>query len=131
MQRLHWEPARAAELGLPNPYDYGGMRETWLCHLLTDWIGDDGWLWKLRCEHRKFNYLGDTTWVRGEVVDKREPGEVHLAVRCENQRGEVTTPGTAVVLLPTRDRAVELPAPPAPDLAGMVAHELARFRVPG
>ncbi|WP_307678854.1 alcohol dehydrogenase catalytic domain-containing protein [Streptomyces sp. V4I2] len=26
--------------------------------LLTDWIGDDGWLWKLRCEHRKFNYLG-------------------------------------------------------------------------
>jgi acyl dehydratase len=139
VQRLHWEPARAKELGLPNSYDYGGMRETWLCHLLTDWIGDDGWLWKLRCEHRKFNYLGDTTWVRGEVVDKRHANgrdEVHLAVRCENQRGEVTTPGTAVVLLPTRDgagqdRAVELPTPPAPDLDGMVAHELARFSVAG
>jgi hypothetical protein len=56
---------------------------------------------------------------------------VELAVRCENQRGEVTTPGTAVVVLPTRDRAVELPAPPAPDLDGMVAHELTRFTVPG
>jgi acyl dehydratase len=134
VQRLHWESARATELGLPNSYDYGGMRETWLCHLLTDWIGDDGWLWKLRCEHRKFNYLGDTTWVRGEVVGKQlvdGRGEVRVAVRCENQRGEVTTPGTAVVLLPTRDRAVDLPAPPAPDLGGMVAHELARFSVTG
>ncbi|MEV2218375.1 MaoC family dehydratase N-terminal domain-containing protein [Nocardia vinacea] len=134
VQRLHWEPARAQELGLPNSYDYGGMRETWLCHLLTDWVGDDGWLWKLRCEHRKFNYIGDTTWVRGTVVDKRQVdgrNEIHLEVRCENQRGEITTPGTAVVLLPTRDRAVELPAPPAPDLDGMVAHELARFSVSG
>ncbi|MFE9320877.1 hypothetical protein ACIHDR_13615 [Nocardia sp. NPDC052278] len=126
--------ARAQELGLPNSYDYGGMRETWLCHLLTDWVGDDGWLWKLRCEHRKFNYIGDTTWVRGTVVDKRQVdgrNEIHLEVRCENQRGEITTPGTAVVLLPARDRAVELPAPPAPDLDGMVAHELARFSVSG
>ena len=132
VQRLHWEPERARELGLPAPYDYGGMRETWLCHLITDWIGDDGWLWRLRCEHRKFNYLGDTTWVRGTVVGKHLTdgrAEVHLEVRCENQRGEVTTPGTAVVLLPTRDRAVALPAPPAGDLDGMVAHELARFAI--
>ena len=132
VQRLHWEPARAHELGLPNSYDYGGMRETWLCHLLTDWIGDDGWLWKLRCEHRKFNYIGDLTWVRGTVVDKvRVDGrnEVHVDVWCENQRGEVTTPGTAVLLLPDRDQAVVLPEPPAPDLAGMVAHELERHGV--
>jgi acyl dehydratase len=134
VQRLHWEPARAQELGLPTSYDYGAMRETWLCHALTDWMGDDGWLWKLRCEHRKFNYVGDTTWVRGRVVDKVQLDgrhEVHLEVQCENQRGETTTPGTAVVLLPTRERAVELPAPPAPDLDGLVQHELARFRDAG
>ncbi|MET9491235.1 MaoC family dehydratase N-terminal domain-containing protein [Nocardia sp. NPDC006630] len=132
VQRLHWEPERARALGLPNPYDYGGMRETWLCHLLTDWMGDEGWLWRLRCEHRRFNYRGDTTWVRGIVVDKRKVdgrNEIHLEVRCENQRGEVTTPGTAVVLLPSRSEAVRLPAPPAPDLDGMVVHELARFAV--
>ncbi len=76
--------------------------------------------------------MGDTTWVRGEVVDKRKVdgrNEVHLEVRCENQRGEITTPGTAVVLLPSRDAAVELPAPPAADLDGMVAYELDRFSV--
>ena len=91
------------------------MRETWLTHALTDWMGDDGWLLRLRCEHRKFNYIGDTTWVRGRVVDKVQAdgrNEVHLEVGCWNQRGEETTPGTAVVLLPTRERAVELPAAP-------------------
>ncbi len=133
MQRLHWDPSRAQELGLPTSYDYGAMRETWLVHALTDWMGDDGWLWKLRCEHRKFNYIGDTTWVRGRVVGKQEVGgrhEVHLEVYCENQRGEVTTPGTAVVLLPTRRQSrVELPQPPAPTLDGMVQHELGRYQV--
>ncbi|WP_181784015.1 FAS1-like dehydratase domain-containing protein [Pseudonocardia pini] len=128
VQRLHWDPTRARELGLPNSYDYGGMRETWLAHIVTDWMGDDGWLWKLRCEHRRFNYVGDVTWVRGEVVDKRRTAagaEVDLRIWCENQRGEITTPGTAVVLLPTRDAPVTLPEPPAPDLEGTLAHELA------
>ncbi|MFC8432340.1 MaoC family dehydratase N-terminal domain-containing protein [Streptomyces sp. NPDC057253] len=133
VQRLHWEPHRAQELGLPTSYDYGGMRETWLVHAVTDWMGDDAWLWKLRCEHRKFNYLGDTTWVRGKVVGKQEVDgrhEAHLELRCENQRGQITTPGTAVVLLPTRRAPrVALPQPPAADLDGMVQHELRRFQV--
>jgi acyl dehydratase len=132
VQRLHWEPDRARELGLPNSYDYGGMRETWLTHLITDWMGDDAWLWKLRCEHRKFNYIGDVTWARGEVVDKRNidgRNEVHLQVWCENQRGETSTPGSAVVLLPTREVPVALPEPPATDLDGMVQHELSWFSI--
>ncbi|MFD4510454.1 MaoC family dehydratase N-terminal domain-containing protein [Streptomyces sp. NPDC058457] len=133
VQRLHWEPQRAQELGLPTSYDYGGMRETWLVHAITDWMGDDAWLWKLRCEHRKFNYLGDTTWVQGRVVGKLEADgrhEVHLQVWCENQRGQTTTPGVAVVLLPTRRAPrVNLPEPPAADLDGMVRHELRRHRV--
>ena len=130
VQRLHWDPERAQELGIPMNYDYGAMRETWLTHALTDWMGDDGWLFKLRCEHRKFNYIGDTTWVRGTVTDKVQVdgrNEVHLEVSCWNQRGEQTTPGSAIVLLPTRDRAVELPAPPAGSLEGLLAAEIARF----
>ncbi len=129
VQRLHWDPERAQELGIPMSYDYGAMRETWLTHALTDWMGDDGWLLRLRCQHRKFNYIGDTTWVHGRVVDKVQAdgrNEVHLELGCWNQRGEETTPGTAVVLLPTRDRAVELPAPPADTLDELLAAEIAR-----
>jgi acyl dehydratase len=133
VQRLHWEPERARELGLATTYDYGAMRETWLCHALTDWIGDDGWLWKMRCEHRKFNYIGDTTWITGEVTGKERIGDrfaVQVSLRCANQVGETTTPATATVLLPSREHGqVLLPEPAAPTLDGMVASELEKFKI--
>ena len=52
MQRVHWDPEWARRAGNPTTYDYGRMRETWLIHLCTDWMGDDAWLWKLECEFR-------------------------------------------------------------------------------
>ena len=130
VQRLHWEPERARELGLPTSYDYGGLRETWLCHLVTDWMGDDAWLWKLYCEHRRFNFMGDTTWLDGEVVDKRQVegrSEVHLEIRCTNQRGVVTSPGRAIVLLPTRDAPVRLPPAPATTMDELIERDVARY----
>jgi len=136
VQRLHWEPERAQELGLPTSYDYGGLRETWLCHLLTDWMGDDGWLWKMECQHRRFNFIGDTSWLSGEVVDKVQGevdgavrSEVHVEMRCTNQRGAVTSPGKAVVLLPSREHGdVVLPRAPASTVQGMLEHEIERLR---
>ena len=131
VQRLHWEPERAKELGIATSYDYGGMREIWMMHALTDWMGDDAWLAQLRCQHRKFNYLGDTSWVTGTVVGKRREGEhalVDLELRITNQVGEETTPGTASVILPSHETGpVRLPDPPAETLDGVVQSELRRF----
>jgi hypothetical protein len=135
VQRLHWEPERARELGLPTSYDYGGLRETWLCHLATDWMGDDGWLWRLECQHRRFNFIGDTSWLTGEVVDKVQAdspagvrSEVHLEIRCTNQRGAVTSPGTAVVLLPSREHGdVVLPQAPVDSIPAMLQYEIDRL----
>jgi acyl dehydratase len=124
MQRVHWDPDFARRSGNPTTYDYGRMRETWLIHLCTDWMGDEGWLWKLECEFRRFNYVGDTQWLRGTVARKHvgEHGAaVDLELHCENQRGELTTPGKAVILLPSREHGpVRLPRPPgdAQDLPG-------------
>ena len=59
MQRVHWDPEFARRSGNPTTFDYGRMRETWLIHLCTDWMGDEAWLWKLDCEFRRFNYVGD------------------------------------------------------------------------
>jgi acyl dehydratase len=132
VQRLHWESAWANKLGIPRPYDYGGLRETLLVNLITNWMGDDGWLWKLSCQHRQFVYHGDTYWVKGTVRDKRiEDGryEVHLDVRVENQWGAVTTPGSAVVLLPTRQAPVRLPKPAHEDPEAMMRYEIARLAV--
>ncbi len=125
MQRVHWDPAFAQRSGNPTTFDYGRMRETWLIHLCTDWMGDDAWLWKLDCEFRRFNYVGDTQWLTGTVTrrylaDGDRPA-VELELQATNQRGEVTTPGHATLLLPSREHGpVRLPDPPggATDLQG-------------
>ncbi|MBV9509209.1 MAG: acyl dehydratase, partial [Caulobacteraceae bacterium] len=83
--------------------------------------------WKLTCQHRKFVYTGDTYWIKGKVTDKKQEAgrnEVHLNIWVENQWGTIVSPGSAVVLLPTRDKAVELPRPAQEDVDEMFAHEV-------
>ena len=115
VQRLHWDHNRAVELGLPAPYDYGTMRTNWLGHLITNWMGDDAWLWRLKTQARAFNFMGDFTTCAGEVVDKRvDNGRyvVDLKVAATNQRGQVSSPGSATVVLPSRaSGAILLPTP--------------------
>ncbi len=116
VQRVHWDHDRATDLGLPTSYDYGQMRTSWLIHLVTNWMGDDAWLWKLDCQSRAFNFMGDTTICSGQVTAKRVEGPhrlIDLTLAGTNQRGEVTAPGTATVILPSRDAGpAVLPAPP-------------------
>jgi hypothetical protein len=117
MQRVHWDPEFARRAGNPTTYDYGRMRETWLIHLCTDWMGDDAWLWKLDCEFRRFNYVGDTHWLRGRITRKYladgDRPAVELQLSATNQRDELTTPGHATILLPSREHGpVRLPDPP-------------------
>ena len=134
MQRVHWDPEFARRSGNPTTFDYGRMRETWLVHLCTDWMGDDAWLWRLDCQFRRFNYVGDTQWLTGTVArrylaDGDRPA-VDLELAATNQRGEVTTPGHATILLPSREHGpVRLPEPPggATDLAGALDAVAARF----
>jgi acyl dehydratase len=128
VQRMHWEEDWAQKVGAGTVYDYGAIRETFLAHLVTNWMGDDAWLSKLHVQHRKFNFAGDTNWLVGKVVGKEmtdEGAEVHLELRIENQRGLVLTPGEAVVLLPSRENGpVVLPTPPSEDVLGVLRHEV-------
>jgi acyl dehydratase len=129
VQRLHWEKEWANKLGIPLSYDYGALRETFLTNMITNWMGDDGWLWKLSCQHRKFVYEGDTYWVKGKVVRKaKEAGrnEVHLELRVENQWDDVVSPGNAVLLLPSREQPVTLPTPISTDIEAVYKNEIAR-----
>jgi hypothetical protein len=116
-QRVHWDPEAARRTGNPTTYDYGRMRETWLIHFCTDWMGDEAWLWKLDCEFRLFNYVGDTHWLHGVVTraflaEGSRPA-VEIELEATNQRGENTTPGHATILLPSREHGpVRLPPVP-------------------
>lgn len=130
MQRLHWDADRAQELGLPAAYDYGRMRTTWLTHLVTNWMGDDGWIVALHNEYRGFNFIGDTTICDGRVTGKRNEGLNHvvdLDITCTNQRETVTSPGTATVALPSREHGPVCLTPPPEKLLRVCADMAARY----
>jgi acyl dehydratase len=104
-ERVHWDDALARAVGVPGPYDYGPERVAWLGHLVTSWMGDDGFLRRLNAQVLRHNLIGDTTWCHGRVTDKAPGGVVELALEAINQRREVTATGTATVVLPTRATA--------------------------
>ncbi len=102
---VHMEDTRAQEIGLPGAYDYGCQRISWLGSLITNWMGDGGFLKRLRGELRRFNIIGDTQWCKGTIVKKYVQNSEHLVeIDCwaENQRGEKTLLGKAVVALPSK-----------------------------
>jgi hypothetical protein len=75
-------------------------------------MGDEAWLWRLSTQARAFNFLGDTTWCTGTVAAKQVVDGHHVVgieLHSTNQRGEITTPGTATVILPTREAPIALP----------------------
>ena len=114
-QRLHWDPLWAQAIGNPMAYDYGVMRENYLYHYLTDWCGDDGIVLHVHDEIRKFNYMGDSQIITGEITGKRqESGQnlVDVAVRFINQRDEETVRATATIGLPLGNKPVSFPPVP-------------------
>jgi acyl dehydratase len=127
-QRLHWDPKWAQAIGNPMAYDYGVMRENYLCQYLSDWAGDDAIITHVHDEIRKFNYMGDVQTVTGQVLAKRtENGQnlVDVAVKFVNQRGEESVRGTATIALPSETGMAMYP--PVPDeLAQKAAQMMAR-----
>ena len=102
---MHAASGTANQAGLPMAFDYGSQRMCWFGHPVTNWMGNDGFLTRLYGEVRRFNYLGDTTWLKGRVSGKQIEGKDHLVdleIWAENQLGEMTAKGRAQVSLPTR-----------------------------
>jgi len=105
-QRVHWDNKFTQDtLGLPGAYDLGLERLSWMCHVVTNWMGDRGHLSFIDARYKRFNYLGDVTRGRGKVTEKFErDGKkmVKLDVSTVNHREEVTATAVAEVVLPSR-----------------------------
>ena len=105
--RGHWEDTMAKIIALPGIYDLGPQRGSWLAQIVTNWMGDHGFLRKYYNELRRFNIEGDTTWVEGKVTRKWiEDGRrmVECETRCNNQRGDTTGTARLEVELPSRSQ---------------------------
>jgi len=105
-EAVHWDTALAQSVGVPEAYDYGPERIAWIATMLTNWIGDRGFLEELYCEVRRFNLIGDLTTCEGQVTEAtpidNATGRLRLDVAARDQRGQVTARGWATVRLPRR-----------------------------
>ena len=102
---LHYDKDLATGLGFPDVILHGRLKAAFLGQLMTDWIGDRGRLRKLTCAYRRNDLPGHELTCKGRVTRKYVQNAEHV-VECEiwteNSQGEQTTPGTAIVVLPSR-----------------------------
>jgi len=108
---VHYNKQAANAMGLPYPYNAGWQSQTWQIHLLTNWMGDEGWLKKCQAEYRKFIYFSDVVWLKGKIVKKYidDNGEycVDIETHGINQRDEDVIPGSATIILPSKKEKEE------------------------
>ena len=97
------EAAKAAKQ--PGVFGMGNLRWAYVHNMLRDWVGDSGDVVEVELRYTGLNFKNDTLTTRGKVTRKYvENGEhlVELDVWVENQKGENTAPGRAIVRLPAR-----------------------------
>lgn len=106
-ERVHWEEEMAKAVGTPGAYDYGPERVSWMGHMMTNWIGDDGWLAKLDAKIVRHNPAGDFLTIQGKVVKKYQEGD-KCCVDCDlvatNQDGEKSCVANATAHLPLKNQ---------------------------
>ncbi len=113
--RGHLEVQTGVDVGMGGAYDIGPQRISWAGHVVTNWMGDDGFLRHLNIEVRRPHLIGDTLWWKGSVRNKYVEGDysaVDLDLVAINQMGDRSAWGAATVYLPSKKSGpVVLPVP--------------------
>ena len=103
--QIHYDKDFAQRTGLPDRIVHGALKHALLGRLLHQWAGYQGRVKRVACQYRGMDMVDKDVLCRGVVTGKQiENGEniVELEVWTEDPEGRKTTPGTAIVALPSR-----------------------------
>jgi acyl dehydratase len=101
--QIHYDKDFAQGTGLEDVIIHGALKNAFLGHLMTDWMGPHGNLRRLACQYRGMDIPGRPITAKGVVTRKYEDGGAFLVdcgIWLENEQGQRTTPGSATVALP-------------------------------
>lgn len=102
---IHYDKDFAQAAGQPDVIVHGALKAAISARLLTDWMGLEGFLKKVSCRFQGIDFFDVELACSGRVTGKHRDGDAHC-VECEmwidNARGERTTVGRGVVVLPSR-----------------------------
>ena len=104
--QIHYDKDFAQGTGLKNIIVHGALKNAFLGQLLHDWVGDQGRVKRFGCSYRGMDEPNQEIACRGVVSKKYREGEqnvVELEIWTENPQGQKTSPGAAVVTLPSRN----------------------------
>lgn len=94
----HEDPWLCEQRGMPLPFANGVMMFTWTTPLVTNWMGDDGFLRSHSARFHAPYFYGDTLWVSGEItgVDV-SAATVDVEWEATNQLNELVMSGESTV----------------------------------
>ena len=104
--QIHYDKEFAQAAGLPDRIVHGALKHALLGRLLQQWVGYGGRVVRVACQYRGIDMVDQDVTAKGAISKKyRQDGEnvVELEVWTETPQGEKTTPGQAVVTLPSRE----------------------------
>jgi acyl dehydratase len=102
---IHYDQNVAQAAGHPMVIIHGALKSAWLAELVTGWIGWSGRLLELDVSYRAIDFPGTTATCIGKVTETKIEngiGLVELEIGLRNLEGVITTPGRALVSLPTK-----------------------------
>jgi len=100
---IHYDRAFAQSVGLPDAIIQGWYKTAIIAQMLKDWAADGGALKRLTVQHRGMDVAGNTLTAHARVTktsNHRGGQQVECDVWVENQHGQRTATGTAVLVLP-------------------------------
>jgi acyl dehydratase len=98
----HYLDSMAQVAGLPYAHSTGRQNEAIVASLISNWMGDAGFVKRLYCAHRVTWFLGETVKVKGKVKRKYVENNEHLVdldTWSELPDGKKCTVGEATVRL--------------------------------
>ena len=102
---IHFNDIAGKIRGGSRSFGFGAQMEGVMSRLITNWMGDDGFMKRFDAMTRRPWYFGDTITVKGNVTNKyveKDEHMVELEARCENQEGIINETGIFTVRLISR-----------------------------
>jgi acyl dehydratase len=103
---IHLQDTAAQRLhGLPRAVAPGAQMTSWLCTMVTNWMGDAGFLKKINHQYRRPLWRESLALFEGRVTKKYAQGDeylVDISTTLKDHNGDLQIPhGTATVVLPS------------------------------
>ncbi len=105
---VHYDKDFAVGTGVPTVLVHGPFKHALLGRLVSSWAGPQATVKRVSCSFRGQDYPNQNLTVKGRVTGTRSENDenlVELEIWSENESGERTTPGSAIVALPSRPYA--------------------------